>query len=162
MNVGIPGLSGRELWMSIWMLILCVAGSVGNYIFHKLTGKGWGTATAPGFIRALVLGGIAGLILMVVTQGGAGIGHFDIILIALPVGAAAELTVGKYLGWQEAAKQAAFNAKNEDDPDWLKAKAEEFETLLGEINDKLAKAEAEPETKDEKEVTEEKDDEDEG
>jgi len=101
MNVGVPGMSDREFYFSMAIVVLCVLGALGNYLYHKVTGKGLQTLTVGSGIRAIVLGGIAGLILVVLTQGGANIGHYDIIIPALAWGASCEAIVGKYLGWRE-------------------------------------------------------------
>lgn len=104
MNIGIPGLSDREFMMSVWILVLAAVGGAGSYVFHKSTGKGIGTITLKSFVIYAFTGLVAGFILVAFTKGGAGIGHYDIIPIALSWGASWQYVLGKYLGWREIKK----------------------------------------------------------
>lgn len=99
------GISGRELYFSLWIVVLTIMGAIGNYVYHKKMGLGLDTATIGSAIRAMIVGAFAGLLLVWSTQGGVGIGHWDIIPLALATGIASESIVGKFIGWNKSRKK---------------------------------------------------------
>lgn len=111
MNIGI---SDREIVFSLWIVLLSVIGAAGFYIFHKVTGKGIKTTTLKSAALYAAMGGIAGLILVYLTKGGEGMGHYDIIPIAIAWGSAWQNVLGKYLGWKAEKTAKPVVAKKEE------------------------------------------------
>lgn len=102
----IPGMSDREVMISVAVLGLALLGSIGHYVYHKWSSCGIRKSTKKGFARAGILGIIAGFLwlsgtLVIVPFVSAfTVPHWAVVTPALFIGGNAESIVGKYLGWK--------------------------------------------------------------